>query len=234
MDTEIQKIIECCQKNLDLTDAKLSDEYYYNSLPLCVIDAVFSIGVNYSSTRNVVIKYCDYFNLKRIRKNKKIMLPIEEQESIINFCEKFNRLGLSFFVNNIFVNKQMTSVRSGILKAQAVYEFCQILKRFDVNYLQDVGKVILNKKFEEEIRKIKGQKSGISLRYFFMLSGSDDFIKPDRMILRFLENTLERNVTLSEAQKLLEEVSHKLSKNYPSISPRLLDHQIWNFQSGRV
>lgn len=233
MDSEIQKIADYCQKNLDLRNAELPEEYYYNSLPICVIDAIFSIGVNYNSTRKVVIKYCSYFNLTKIRKDKNGISPTEEQESTSNFCEKFSKLGLAFFVNNIFMNKQRTSTKNGGFKAQAVYEFCKVLQKHHVEYLQDVKKIILSKKFEEEIRSIKGQKSGISLRYFFMLAGSDDFIKPDRMILRFLENILNRKVGLDEAQLLLKETSHKLLKIHPKINPRLLDYQIWCFQSGR-
>lgn len=234
MDDEIQKIVESCQKYLNLSNAKLSDEYFYNSLPLCVIDSIFSIGVNYSSTKNVVIKYCNYFKLKRIRNNKNEIPSIEEQESISNFCEKFDKLGLSFFVNNIFMNRQRTSTKNGILKAQAVYEFCKVLKKYNVENLQDVKKIILNDEFDKKIRKIPGQSSGISLRYFFMLAGSDDLVKPDRMILRFLKNILKRDVNLEESQKLLEKTSCKLIEIYPNINPRLLDHQIWNFQSGRL
>jgi hypothetical protein len=29
---------------LKLSNARLGDEYYYSSLPLCVVDAIFSIG----------------------------------------------------------------------------------------------------------------------------------------------------------------------------------------------
>lgn len=231
---EIQRIAEYCKKNLDLSNAKLSDEYYYNSLPFCVMDSIFSIGVNYSSTRNIVINYCQYFKLKRIRSDKHNTPPISEQESISLFCEKFNQMGLSVFVENIFINKQRTSTKNGILKAQAVYEFCKVLKKYDVEYLQDVQNIILDPQFEEEIKLITGQKSGISLRYFFMLAGSDNFIKPDRMIIRFLEKILERKVSLADSQKLLQETSQILNKDHPNLNPRLLDHQIWNFQSGRT
>ena len=50
-------IFNKCVTDLPLAGARLSDEYYYDSLPQCVIDAVYSIGVNYKSTRNTVIRY---------------------------------------------------------------------------------------------------------------------------------------------------------------------------------
>ena len=46
-----------CESVLDLSSASLSASYYYDSLPYCVIDAVFSIGVKYTSTQNVVKNY---------------------------------------------------------------------------------------------------------------------------------------------------------------------------------
>ncbi len=37
----------------------LPSEFYYPSLPLCIIDAVYSIGVTYTSTRKTVIRFCE-------------------------------------------------------------------------------------------------------------------------------------------------------------------------------
>ena len=45
---EIDQLVDFCKNTLTLEDVKLGDEFYYQSLPLCVIDAVFSIGVRYS------------------------------------------------------------------------------------------------------------------------------------------------------------------------------------------
>ena len=41
-----------CERLFDLNTLTLSESYYYASLPLCVIDAVFSIGVKYTGTQN--------------------------------------------------------------------------------------------------------------------------------------------------------------------------------------
>lgn len=227
---EIGKIVKHCQKVLNLSNARLSDEYFYQSLPLCVIDAVYSIGARYEATRQVVTRYCNYFKLQRIRHNKRHIPPRDTQESIEEFLEKMNNLGIEKFTNDIFANKQRTSTRSGILKSEAVLKFTRVLKGCSVNYLQDVPKIISDTNFEREIKSIPGQGSGISLRYFFMLSGSNDFIKPDRMISRFLENILGRHVNPQEAQSLLLQASNILKFKYPNLTSRLLDHTIWNYQ----
>lgn len=79
--SEIEMVVKCCKEELNLDNVKLSDEYYYQSLSLCVIDAVFSIGVRYASTRKTVIKYCDFYGIKRIRDDFN-SLPIELEQEV--------------------------------------------------------------------------------------------------------------------------------------------------------
>ena len=47
---------------LKFVDLQLDQAYFYQSLPLCVIDAVYSIGVRYSSTEATVQRFCEHFN----------------------------------------------------------------------------------------------------------------------------------------------------------------------------
>ena len=63
-----------------------------------------------------------------------------------------------------------------------------------------------------------------------MLAGSEDFVKPDRMVLRFLEAALARRVGVSEAVELLRGTSRELLTEFPNMSPRLLDYEVWKFQ----
>ena len=53
-------------------------------------------------------------------------------------------------------------------------------------------------------------------------------VKPDRMIIRFLEESLSRKVSPDEAQELLAKVA--MTKNLSQIQ---LDHAIWNYQRER-
>nr|WP_284929296.1 hypothetical protein [Bacillus subtilis] len=116
------------------------------------------------------------------------------------------------------------------MKAEAVYMFCKVLNKYNVNYFQDVKKLYGNDKFEKDIKAIPGQKSGISLVYFYMLAGDDHWIKPDRMIVRFLEKAIQRKVKIEEAQSILVGATNILAEKYPNITPRLLDYQIWNYE----
>ena len=228
--TEAKRVAERAKQVLPLRGAALEDEYFYQSVPICLIDAVYSIGVRYSQVQKVVDNYCRYFNLRKTRGDRNILPPIDTQESISDFFKKMQDIGIETFTSHIFRNRQRTSTNRGILKAEAIYRFAEVLKKYGINYLQDVPAVIKSVDLENDIKQIPGQRSGISLRYFFMLSGSEDFIKPDRMIQRFLESVLQRPIRIVESQHLLSEASDELKIHYPNVTPRLLDNLIWQYQ----
>lgn len=230
---DVERIASCCTEALDVENTKLSDEYYYQSLPFCVIDAVFSIGANYTSTRNVVIRYCRHFNLQRIRDNRDDYPSKETQHSIDVFLDNIKGMDYHRLAQSLFQNRQRTSTKNGILKAEAVVRSAQVLKEYNVHYLNDVENVIDNDTFGSSIMSIPGQASGISLNYFYMLSGSDDFCKPDRFIRRFIEGVIGREVGKDEAEVLLTETHKQLEPRYPNLTLRLLDHTIWSYERQR-
>ena len=227
---DINKLVKHCKKTLDLKNANLSDSYYYTSLPLCIIDAVYSIGVRYTSTYRVVERYCKYYDIPMFR-SKTFEYPCTElQLTVSSFTNSIESLGVEHFANNVFSNLQKTSTKSGILKAEAVYLWAKIFERHGVEVFQDLNKI--DKQVENKILSIKGQKSGISLSYFLMLSGSDDLCKPDRHILRFISEALQQEVkNPSEAQSIIHTATEILKKTYPHITVKLLDNTIWKYMS---
>ncbi|MHC9544957.1 MAG: hypothetical protein AB9903_36035 [Vulcanimicrobiota bacterium] len=222
--SETTLLADFCKREIGLAEVKLGEEYGYGSLPLCVIDAVFSIGVRYESVRNVIKKYCMFFNI-----NETAM----DQQSLQDMIEAYECHGVDYFIKSIYSNRQRTSTKNGILKAEAVLRFASALNKYGVNLREDVSRVYEDLAFEATIRRIPGQSSGLSLRYFFMLSGNDEFVKPDRMIIRFLQYVLKRAVSIEEAQSLLTSVCRYLNQEFPQLSPRLLDHTIWNYERNK-
>ena len=221
-------VADYCKRHLSLDKAVLGDEYYYQSLPLCIIDAVFSIGIKYQTVQKVVQRYCNFFKLSRIKKDKNIIPNIEEQQSVSEFIDLEKKYD---FTNNVFCNKNRTSPHNGILKSEAVFLFANVLKEHDINYFQDMNKLYANYyDISDDIMQIQGQKSGISLKYFLMLAGNDNLIKPDRQISTFLQRVLNMTFDSNMAQILLSETCDILKKDYPSMNLRLLDHLIWNYQ----
>lgn len=51
---DAKKLADACERIFSLNTVELSEAYYYDSLPLCIIDAVFSIGVRYIGVQNTV------------------------------------------------------------------------------------------------------------------------------------------------------------------------------------
>ncbi len=228
---DITAVAAYCRSVLNLADAKLGDEHHYQSLPLCVIDTIYSINANYTSTRNTVIRFCNHFGLKRIA--QVVPPPPAEQLSVSKFINIYDTYGVTAMAENVFQNKQRTSTRSGILKAEAVLLLSKVLRGFDVDYFQDVAKVLGRPVFEQAVQRIPGQASGVSLRYFYMLAGSDDFIKPDRMIARFVHAAINRPTSIGETHSLIVEACRLLVSDYPHLTPKLLDFVIWNYQRTR-
>lgn len=226
----IDLVTKYCIDNLNLKGIVLGDEYYYSSLPLCVIDSVFSIGVRYEGVTYVVDRVCKHYNIENKRKDKDTLPDIKNQISTSDFLKLFGNTSIEILTSDVFKNKQRTSTRKGILKVDAAIRFLRVLKDFNIEYFQDIYKVANDKRFDECIQDIPGQRSGISLKYFFMLAGSKDLIKPDRMIKRFLQNATYNEYSDQECQEILREVTLKLANTVDDLNPRLFDYVIWNHQ----
>ena len=228
---DIQKFVDCCKQKLPLATAEIRDEYFYASIPLCVVDAVFSISVKYTSTMRVVERTCQYFSIPQIDRNRH--LNIQNQFSVSKFINAYTELGIERITTDVFQNRQRTSSTNGILKSDAVIRFCRVLSNFGVDNFGDISKILQNEDFVQKIKEIPGQNSGISLRYFYMLIGDDSYIKPDRMIDRFIKSAINKNLDLDDSQSLIMDSIHLLNKDFPQITPRLLDNLIWSYQRER-
>jgi hypothetical protein len=227
-ESDVAKLAAFCEANLDIGTAVLGEEYGYPSVPLCIIDAVFSIGVTYTSTENTVRRFCEVFDIPQ--KSEKSPPDTADQLSVSEFIRLYDEHGIDGITEKAYQNRQRTSSRGGILKAEAVLRFSEALSRYGVEYLQDVDKIVGNLEFESEIKNIPGQNSGISLRYFYMLVGEKNYIKPDRMIMRFVEQVTGKTFSIEEVTQLIIGACDILVKDYPILTPRLLDHMIWNYQ----
>lgn len=231
-DRDAEQVAAFAAQRLPLAGSRLCEDYYYQSLTLCVINAVFSINARYTAVQNVVQRYSEAYGLRRVRPDWTRLPATDEQESVAELCKKCAELEAERLADTVFRNRQRTSARGGILKADAVCRFAAALATHGINYLQDVPRAMASEALERDIRAIPGQRSGLSLTYLWMLAGSDDLIKPDRMILRFLGRALGRAVEPAEAQGLLAGATALLKSAHPHLTPRLLDYEVWKVESG--
>jgi len=230
--TDAERVANRCRELLYLVDAAYGQEYGYGTLPLCVIDAIWSIGVRYESVKNVVQRYCRHFRMPDPWRVNSGVVPTqsEAQHSIPVMLAEMRRMGLEQFTENVFQNRQRTSPQSGILKADAVFRFAAILESHQIHFLKDVPTFGTDLPLECKILAVPGQASGKSLKYFFMLCGDASLMKPDRMTLTYLSHTLGKRISDNEAQELLSLACSLLHDLNPSLTPRLLDHEIWKYQ----
>lgn len=136
--------------------------------------------------------------------------------SFIQFHQNFT---FQEIADKVYQNKQRTSTRNGILKAEAAFRFASFVQKFGVEHLQDVGIILGNEEFEAEIARIPGQGSGLSTRYFYMLAGDENFIKPDRMIRRFVQAAIGREFSMQECHALLLSAHAELVRDYSHLTP---------------
>lgn len=226
---EIKQIALLCDKVLDLTNARPPSEYY-QSLPLCIIDAVFSINSAYKITTNTVDRFCEHFSLAIKGKQRRPL--VSSQLSVAGFIGLYRKHG-SDMTNKVYKNRQRTSTYNGILKSEAVLQFAEVCHKFHVNYLQDIDVILSDPAFENEIMKIPGQNSGVSLRYFYKLTVGGEFVKPDRMIRRFIQCATGRLPNTDEAQEGILGAHKLLVTKYPHLMPSVLDTLIWKYQRNK-
>lgn len=211
-------------------DAAISrNEYHYAYLGHCVLDAIFSIGVRYEGVEAVVQRYCDHYQLDRFYDGV-WPPPAEQQMPLSRLVEQIEAVGPDRFATEIVKNRQRTSTKSGILKTEASLLFAQALVANSIQTFQDVMKHVDDADLERDVRKIRGQSSGLSFRYFLMLAGSSDFTKPDRMIIRFLSSVLGYSISPSEADGLITNTVMQLRGEGISMDARTLDSAIWQHQ----
>jgi hypothetical protein len=219
---------------MDLSQARYGDEFFYQSLSLCALDAVFSIGVRWQAVRNVVARYCGHAGLQIFRPVGSAAPPLAEQESVSQFCARLAGWGSPDQIAAMLGSRQRTSTSgNSILKAEATLRFAEQLRDQGIEYLQDMASLspVVESLVLSRIRGIPGQGSGISWAAFRMLSGDEDQVKPDRMVSRFIRATLGREVTPESAVELVRGAALVLRGVYPQLTPRLLDAQIWKYQS---
>jgi hypothetical protein len=215
---------------LDLT-APLPPEYFYSSLPLCIIDAVFSIGVRFQSVRNTVAFWCRTQGWPCGREDG-------AERTVEDFLAVVREPAPSLAVE-LFNNRQRTSTHktSSISKAEAVVRFAEALHANRINSFAELRAATPDRldALRAEVQRIPGQRSGISFTYFLMLAGSDDMVKPDRMIRRFVGRAMGlpegQPASVELARAAIMGAAHVLRSDYPDLTPRRLDYAIWKHES---
>lgn len=191
---------------------------YPQSLGMCILDSIWSLGVNY--TRHVEPVLRRYAQARAFESPKKVT---DSSSDLATFIESIG--GADAFATTLH-NRQMTSTRGGVLKAEAVRRAADVFARAAVDTTDDL--LANSERVRAEWRSIPGQRSSSTgWRYLLLLAGARE-VKPDRMVCRFIADRIGRTPSLDEAHDLVIEAAVTLG-----LDPAALDHSIWRFQSGR-
>jgi hypothetical protein len=213
-------VVSHCRAALGAPEYWPAPDGYPDSLGLCTLDAVWSIGVRYGGVENVLSAY------RALRRDAG---ERPERDDVDDVAATIDAVGGPEAFANVVRNRQRTSTRNGILKSEAVLRACRGLAESNVHSAQDLREACgaTLEKAKARWRAVPGQRSGVSWRYLLLLAGRQE-VKPDRMLIRFVAAALGRETSADEAATLVMAAADSLGTE-----PRLLDHRIWRFQSGR-
>ena len=152
--------------------------------------------------QNVIRRYCAYYDVPRGREGPDLP-PASEQLSVSQLVRQIEGMGVERFTSEVAQNRARTSTRSGILKSEASLLFARTLSTHGVETLQDALAHLADERLDTGLRRVPGQGSGLSTKYFFMLVGSTNTVKADRMLLRALTRIVGHAVSPLEARDLL-------------------------------
>lgn len=199
----------------------------WSSISLCVLDAVWSIGANYDSVVTPLVhRFAAAYAIPQA------LVPIEAPLPAESFSlPRLASLNVDELV--AVTNRQRTSTRGGIVKAEAAVHYAQILASHQVETLDD-GMALLSRSedvqvVDDALARVPGDgQFGVRRGYLWMLIGDDERIKPDRMVLRLLSR-IGLDVDPLQAERLIlgavASVSTELGRN---VTAWEIDHAIWS------
>ncbi|MCL8017694.1 hypothetical protein [Streptomyces sp. AS02] len=197
---------------------------------LCVLDAVFSINAHYERhTVPTCYRYVTWAGLSAPLADS-AHLPVVGEQPLGDFVTHIQIQGEVTFSAQVLKNNQRTwAKRSAPLKGEAARRYAEILVAHGIETLAEANVLLADldrlKVVEQALASVAGHGSGARLAYLWMLLGDDSRIKPDRMVLRWLQAVLHRAVTMPDAIRLITEAAARLA-----CAPWELDHAIWEHQ----
>lgn len=217
MTTNIEGLKDAVVRELGPTEEWATPAGYPDSLALCVIDSIQSIGQRYSGVRQVVQRYRDYR-----REQGGDATTDGSRELWASFVDL---KGVDGWIAKVGTGNRVYARKDAPFKATVIRDAAQLLMEHAVFSTRDLLELtgqtreLLEAAWRSELMS---QRSGLSWRYLVMVAGGDG-VKPDRMVLRFLARHLPGvRLGVDEAADLVTGVAARLG-----VSAYTLDHRIW-------
>ncbi|MDD7812448.1 hypothetical protein PP713_07725 [Mycobacterium sp. CSUR Q5927] len=218
---QLQALITSCEQ---FRGAK-APTGYRDGLALCIVDSVQSTGVTYSSVERIVDRYRAY---------RRDQGGDPNSDGVPELLATFEELGGPDSWAEQIGNRNRTSTRNGVLKAEAIRAAAQTLAADGIETTADLRDAAGDEDRLVRVgaawRAVAGQRSGITWHYVQMLAGIPG-VKPDRMICRFVADSLtvpRKSITTEFAGAIVTAAAEALE-----LSLTDLDHAIWQWQRMR-
>lgn len=208
-----KQFVDFCENNLDLTQPMT---YNYKSLPICLIDCVYSLRAKYYSvTIPVVKRYADrYMNG-----------DVDSSEDTISlFLQHMDEIGHQAFADNVVKNHQ--KLGGNIPKEEVCYKLAQYLHYLHIDTLKDFQQFESPELLEIVIKAVKGLGDA-GANYLFMLAGDANRCKPDVHIHHCIKDACGCNISNEECQTLFTDAVAIMREEHPGLTVRMLDGIIW-------
>lgn len=225
-DQDVDVLAERCRAELGPASKWFRPAGYPDSLALCIIDSIQSTGSHYTSVMNVVNRY------REVRAGG---AGTDGTSELLSTFDQFH--GVAGWAEAIG-NLKPASTKSGAsLKAAVIHDVAQRLHDAGIRTAADFrthGELADNNESRrKELKKLwtsaEAQRSGITFEYALMLAGLPG-VKSDRMVLRFVEEAIERSdLAPTTCATLVREAASNLG-----VDATVLDHTIWRTASGRA
>lgn len=200
-------------------------EGYRDGLALCIVDAVQSTGVTYSSVGKVLDRYRGY---------RRSQGGDPASDGVAELLATFVECGGPDGWARRIGTRNRTSTRGGVLKAEAIRDAAAVLAAEGINTAAELRDAAVDEQRLKRVQTawcaVKGQGSGITWRYALMLAGVSG-VKPDRMICRFVADALAVP-RLSIGPEFAAEIVTAAAREL-GVSATALDHAIWRYQRSR-
>ena len=225
-DSNIEQIARHVSRLIDIQDAELGEEFFPAHSSVALIDAILTPQLRYyQQVVPIIERYCTRFKLQRVRADRAQILPVTEQETLSDLIGHYETMGTNGFQDEI-IQARYVSPGTRVLKSETIRRAAIKLRDIEIETLQDI-----QSKNANEIKCVLRPIHGIgdrTIHMFLMYVGRDDYVKGDVHVVRFVKQALnEHRISAVEAESLVQEAARKLG-----IAPRLLDYEIWKYQSG--
>lgn len=217
MENDAKLLLDYIKEKIGIKNSNMPN--YYHSLPICILDDVFSLQAKYlSSTLPTVKRFADYFLNGDIYAGDYL---------IDNFINDLEKEGLSNVMCNVLNNRQVVGGRR---KIEVCYDVAKKLQKLGIQTMEAFATFEDEEYLTYSLRSVKGVGDA-AINYLFMMTGDSNRVKPDIHIHHCIKDATGHDVRNEDCQRLFREVSEAIKDEYPFATPRFLDGLVWTHYS---